>query len=57
MDLLIRRKKMSDKEIMINEIKVYFKPKFYKMLQAMSIDMIRILFNTLNGRSAIWAKK
>ena len=57
MDLLIRRRKMSDKEIMINEIKVYFRPKFYKMLQAMSIDMIRILFNTLNGRSAIWVKK
>ena len=48
---------MSDKEIMINEIKVYFRQKFYKMLQAMSIDMIRILFNTLNGRSAIWVKK
>jgi|TARA_Y100000310_G_C20464616_1_gene707004 hypothetical protein len=41
---------MSDREVMIKELKKYFKEEFYSQLERLSDVSIAELFRVLNGR-------
>ena len=48
---------MSDREMMIKELKKYFKEEFYRQLERLSDVSIAELFRVLNGRWLFTMKK